>query len=44
MKDPAFLYLLVGLSTLGMVYMVEIIRIEINHNKKSKELMKKYKQ
>lgn len=44
MKDPAFLYLVVSLVTVGVFYIVEIIRIEIDHNKKSKELMKKYKQ
>ncbi len=43
MKDPAFTILLACLAGAMLAYAIEMIKIEIDYNKKSKERMKKYK-
>lgn len=44
MKDPAFTILLACLTGAILAYAIEMVKIEIDYNKKNKELMKKYKQ
>lgn len=44
MKDPAFTILLACLAgAISIAYAIEMVKIEADYNKKSKELMKKYK-
>lgn len=43
MKDPAFTILLACLAGAMIGYAIEMIKIEIDYNKKRKELMKSYK-
>lgn len=43
MKDPAFTILLACLTGAMLADVIEMIKIEIDYNKKSKERMKKYK-